>query len=158
VRRAVKLRGLLAQALWLSGQRGPAMRELIRALTAAAPEGLVRALADEPWVLGDMLANEEAHAHPSLGSFARRVSEACGPSLAAPRRALPKDGAREILSPREVEVLARVARGLTNKQIARDLSRSQATVATHLRRIYERLGAHTRTQAIAIARRGGMIT
>jgi DNA-binding NarL/FixJ family response regulator len=50
-----------------------------------------------------------------------------------------------------------LARGLSNKQIARELSRSEATVATHLRRIYERLGAHTRTQAIAIARRGGLI-
>jgi LuxR family maltose regulon positive regulatory protein len=157
VRRAVKLRGLLAQALWLSGQRGPAMRELTRSLAAASPEGLVRVLADEPWVLGDMLANEGVHAHPALGSFARRVAEACGPSLAAPRGALAKDVAREILSRRELEVLAMLARGLTNKQMARELSRSEATIATHLRRIYERLGAHTRTQAIAIARRGGLI-
>jgi len=50
-----------------------------------------------------------------------------------------------------------LARGLSNKEIAREMARSGATVATHLRRIYEKLGAHTRTQAIAIARRGGLI-
>src|SRR5579862_1084498 len=50
-RRAIKLRGLLAQALWVSGQRRPALRELRRVLLDAAPESMVRVLADEPRVL-----------------------------------------------------------------------------------------------------------
>jgi len=157
LRRVLKLRGLLAQALWLAGQRRPAIRELDRALESASQEGLVRVLDDEPWVLRDMLANAELKAPSGAGSFARRVTEACGPSLAASKRGAGGERAREILSKREIEVLELLTRGLSNKQIARELSRSEATIATHLRRIYERLGAHTRTQAIAIARRGGLI-
>lgn len=156
-RRALKLRGLLAQALWLSGQRQRAVRELQRALADAAPEGLARVLADEPWVLRDMLDSAEARAGAVLAPFAKRVAEACAPSLTTPKGAAASDAAQEILSKREIEVLGMLSRGLSNKQMARELSRSEATIATHLRRIYERLGAHTRTQAIAIARRGGLI-
>jgi LuxR family maltose regulon positive regulatory protein len=155
-RRAVKLRGLLAQALWLSGQRRLALRELQQALAAAAPEGLVRSLADEPWVLRDMIAAAPLADNAALAAFGQRVANACGTSPAAPR-AKPAEAVREVLSKREIEVLAMLAHGMSNKEMARKLSRSEATVATHLRRIYEKLGAHTRTQAIAVARRGGLI-
>lgn len=60
------------------------------------------------------------------------------------------------LSARELEVLALLATGASNKRIADGLALSQATVATHLRRIYQRLGAHTRTQALAYARASGI--
>jgi LuxR family maltose regulon positive regulatory protein len=156
-RRALKLRGLLAQALWVSGQRRPGLRQLQLALAVAAPEGLVRTLADEPWVLPDMLENADLGGDARLTAFAKRVAGACGPSLAATRAGEPREAGEGILSRRETEVLALLARGLSNKEMARELSRSEATVATHLRRIYEKLGAHTRTQAIAIARRGGLI-
>ncbi|HEY2628129.1 MAG TPA: LuxR C-terminal-related transcriptional regulator, partial [Usitatibacter sp.] len=154
-RRAIKLRGLHAQALWVSGQRRPALQQLRRVLLDAAPEGMVRALADEPWVLRDMLENLVGDAAAS--SFGKRVADACGPLRdVAGSGGDPADPA-QVLSDKEIEVLARLAQGLSNKQIASQLSRSEATVATHLRRIYGKLGAHTRTQAIAIARRGGLI-
>jgi LuxR family maltose regulon positive regulatory protein len=157
LRRAVKLRGLLAQAHWIAGRRQPALRQLRDALALAAPEGLLRALADEPWVLGDMLANLELRGDSALASFAKRLASACAPSLASPRTSGAAADAAEVLSAREVQILAMLARGLSNKEMARELARSGATVATHLRRIYSKLGAHTRTQAIAIARRGGLI-
>lgn len=156
VRRALKLRGLLAQAQWLSGQRRPALRQLQDAFAAAAPEGLVRTLADEPWVLRDMIDAARLDEQPALGAFARRVADACGASPSAPRLA-PAETSREVLSKREIEVLAMLSHGLSNKEMARKLTRSEATVATHLRRIYEKLGAHTRTQAIAVARRSGLL-
>jgi len=142
--------------LWLSGQRRLALRELQQALAAAAPEGLVRSLADEPWVLRDMIAAAPLADNAALAAFGQRVANACGTSPAAPR-AKPAEAVREVLSKREIEVLAMLAHGMSNKEMARKLSRSEATVATHLRRIYEKLGAHTRTQAIAVARRGGLI-
>ena len=155
-RRALKLRALLAQALWIAGQRRPAVRQLHEALAAAAPEGLVRVLADEPWVLRDMIEAAPLRDNARIGAFAARVVGACAPSPARPE-ARQDDPAREVLSRREIEVLGMLAHGFTNKEIARKLSRSEATVATHLRRIYEKLGAHTRTQAIAVARRGGLL-
>lgn len=48
------------------------------------------------------------------------------------------------LSAREWEVAVQVARGLTNVEIAKTLGISRRTVATHLERIYERLGIHSR--------------
>jgi DNA-binding NarL/FixJ family response regulator len=53
----------------------------------------------------------------------------------------------ETLSKREAEVLRLVSRGFSNKQIARELFISVATVKVHVHHILEKLGAHTRTQA-----------
>jgi LuxR family maltose regulon positive regulatory protein len=156
-RRAMKLRILLAQALWLSGQRRPAMSELLTALQSAAPEGLVRVLADEPWVLPDMLSYADRPLDPAVRAFARKVAEACAPSFSGSSRQDAGDGEKRILSARELQVLALLTRGLSNKLIAAELDRSEATIATHLRRIYEKLGAHNRTQAIATARRAGLL-
>jgi len=56
---------------------------------------------------------------------------------------------KDLLSPREREVLALVAEGLTNAQIAKRLVVSQETVKFHLRNIYQKLGVSTRTEAAA---------
>jgi DNA-binding NarL/FixJ family response regulator len=60
------------------------------------------------------------------------------------RRPLPADA----LSPREVEVLRLVARGLSNSEIGRELSISEATVKTHLLRTFNKLGVSDRTAAV----------
>ncbi|WP_372699559.1 response regulator [Arthrobacter sp. JSM 101049] len=56
------------------------------------------------------------------------------------------------LSPRELELLGLLARGLVNRQIARELFISESTVKTHLIHIYSKLGVDTRTAAIDRAR------
>ncbi|GGD55215.1 helix-turn-helix transcriptional regulator [Erythrobacter arachoides] len=56
------------------------------------------------------------------------------------------------ISPREVEVLDELAQGKANKVIARDLGISPNTVKTHVARLFEKLGAANRTEAIARAR------
>ncbi len=56
------------------------------------------------------------------------------------------------ISPRECEVLDLLAEGHSNKVIARRLAISPNTVKTHLARLFEKLGAQSRTQAIARAR------
>jgi DNA-binding CsgD family transcriptional regulator len=61
------------------------------------------------------------------------------------------------LTPREVEVLALLAAGQANKEIARALGVSPNTVKTHLARLYEKLGATSRTAAIAQARALGIV-
>jgi DNA-binding CsgD family transcriptional regulator len=53
------------------------------------------------------------------------------------------------LSPRERRVLELVARGASNKEIARELNVSEGTVRTHLERLYRKLGVHSRTEAAA---------
>jgi len=61
------------------------------------------------------------------------------------------------LSPREMEVLAAVARGRNNKQIARALHLSEGTVKTHLLHIYAKLGVDDRTAAVTTAVERGII-
>ncbi|HRX88579.1 MAG TPA: response regulator transcription factor [Steroidobacteraceae bacterium] len=74
----------------------------------------------------------------------------------------PFDGnpqARESLgiSPRELVVLQAVASGKSNKEIAAELSVSPNTVKTHVARLFEKLGAKRRTEAINRARQLGII-
>jgi DNA-binding NarL/FixJ family response regulator len=55
------------------------------------------------------------------------------------------------LSAREIEVLSRVGRGLTNAEIGRELYITEATVKTHLLRIFNKLGVSDRTAAVTTA-------
>ncbi len=57
-------------------------------------------------------------------------------------------GATPRLTSRQLELVHHLARGLTNRQIARELGLSEATVRTHLFNIYERLGVSSRTAAV----------
>jgi NarL family two-component system response regulator LiaR len=61
------------------------------------------------------------------------------------------------LTDREREVLSMVARGLTNPQISERLMISVSTVNFHVHNILDKLGAKTRTEAVAIAVREGLI-
>jgi len=61
------------------------------------------------------------------------------------------------LSKREREILQKVADGATTRQVATDLGISPHTVKTHLERIFEKLGANDRAQAVAIAIRTGVV-
>lgn len=61
------------------------------------------------------------------------------------------------LTPRELEVLRSVADGLTNRQIGERLYISHRTVSTHVSRLLDKLGAATRAEAAAIARREGLL-
>jgi DNA-binding NarL/FixJ family response regulator len=62
------------------------------------------------------------------------------------------------LSARETEVLALVARGRTNAEIGRELFVSEATVKTHLMRVFGKLGVSDRTAAVTTALERGLLT
>lgn len=62
------------------------------------------------------------------------------------------------LSKREREVLRLLSEGLTNEEIGKQLFISPDTVRTHIRRAITKLGAHNRTEAVAIALRRSLIT
>ncbi|MEX3610543.1 response regulator transcription factor [Rothia sp. LK2588] len=61
------------------------------------------------------------------------------------------------LSPREKELLTALATGATNRQLAKQLFISEATVKTHLVHIYAKLGVENRTGAISKARQMGLV-
>ncbi|GLY13224.1 response regulator transcription factor [Kineosporia rhizophila] len=61
------------------------------------------------------------------------------------------------LTPREVEVLRAVARGLSNAEIGRELFIGEATVKTHLLRVFAKLGVDDRTRAVTAAMERGIL-
>lgn len=65
--------------------------------------------------------------------------------------------AEESLSGREIEVLGVVARGLSNRGVARELHISEATVKTHLLHVFAKLGVDDRTAAVTVALERGII-
>ena len=65
--------------------------------------------------------------------------------------------AGEALSARELEVLSLVARGASNKEIARSLYLSEATVKSHLIHLFGKLGVTDRTAAVTVALQHGLL-
>ncbi|WP_028814592.1 response regulator [Streptomyces flavidovirens] len=63
-----------------------------------------------------------------------------------------RGAARPALTERETDILRQLAHGLGNREIARALFISEATVKTHLGRIYAKLGVDTRSGAVAVAK------
>ncbi|MGH2555073.1 MAG: LuxR C-terminal-related transcriptional regulator, partial [Actinomycetota bacterium] len=80
-------------------------------------------------------------------------------SPAVARRVMEKmrGPAEEMLTSREIEVLDLVARGSANKEIARDLYLSEATVKTHLLHIFAKFGVDDRTAAVTTAIERGIL-
>lgn len=66
--------------------------------------------------------------------------------------------AGEAISAREIEVITLVARGASNKEIARGLHISEATVKSHLIHIFSKLGVADRTAAVMVALERGLIS
>ena len=74
-----------------------------------------------------------------------------------PRRLRPALGAPPALSERELQVLTGMSRGRSNGEIGRELYLSEDTVKTHARRLFRKLGAADRAQAVALGFRWGLV-
>ena len=61
------------------------------------------------------------------------------------------------ITKRELEILALIAEGLSNREIAEQLFVSENTVKTHSSRLFDKLGAKRRTQAVQIGKENGLI-
>lgn len=70
---------------------------------------------------------------------------------------LAERGARVQLTPRELGVLRELAVGRANKEIAAGLGISEGTVKVHLAHLFDKLGVSSRTEAIAVAVRRGLV-
>ncbi|MEU0440215.1 MULTISPECIES: helix-turn-helix transcriptional regulator [unclassified Streptomyces] len=123
--------------------------------------GLLAAARAEPAAPAGSAAWEQVReAHAALRALAPRITDpalraellaACG--LLAPGGAAPGVS----LAPRELDVLACVAAGATNAATAQRLGLRPETVKSYLRSAMRRLGAHTRGEAVAAARRAGLL-
>ncbi|MGH3320295.1 MAG: response regulator [Streptosporangiaceae bacterium] len=89
--------------------------------------------------------------HRLLESLAAGSDRSCRSSRGRPREQLP-DG----LTGREAEVLAHIAAGRSNAEIAAALYVSEATVKTHVNNLFAKIGARNRAQAVTYAYRNGL--
>lgn len=80
-----------------------------------------------------------------------------GARNAAPFDGNPQAQAALDISPREFAVLVEIAAGRSNKEIAKRLEVSPNTVKTHVARLFEKLGAKRRTDAVAKAKELGIV-
>ena len=131
-----------------------ALQLLGNALSLAEPEDYVRCFVDEGEQMKVLL--QEAHARGITPVYVAKL-------LAAFNEVQPATGVApslqwvgnevEPLSERELEVLHLIFEGASNSEIARQLVVSLGTVKKHVNNIYVKLDAHSRTQAIAAARK-----
>jgi DNA-binding NarL/FixJ family response regulator len=99
-----------------------------------------------------MVSNGDALLAPSI---TRRLIEEFTTAKGAEAR---RSDRLAVLSPRETEVFALIARGLSNKEIAEQLFVGETTVKTHVARILSKLGVRDRVQAVVLAYEVGVAT
>ncbi len=88
---------------------------------------------------------------------AARGETVLAPPVAARLMERMRGGGTPDLTPRELEVLTLVGRGLSNAEIGRELFIGEATVKTHLLHVFDKLGVDDRTRAVTIAIERGII-
>lgn len=101
----------------------------------------------------------QGHAAVSPELVGKLVAALQAPAAASPEpaAAVPPDAAPALsLSPREQEVLRQVARGASNKEIARALDIAETTVKIHVQHILRKLGVSSRVQAAVAVSSGGV--
>jgi LuxR family maltose regulon positive regulatory protein len=160
ISKMIELLILQSLAFFTAGDRAAALSTLERAMVLAEPGGFIRIFVDEGPEMSKLLY-EAAIAGIAPGSVRRLLDAFTADEVE--HSSLSKDqttqgGLIEPLSEREIEVLQRIAEGLTNKEIANRLYLSQNTVKVHLRNIYGKLGVTNRTQAVARARVLGILS
>ena len=153
----IEILTLQALALWERNKREQAVGILTRALALAEPEGYVRTFVDEGAVMGDLLsatleARQRGYPDAATRIPARYLAKLL--AILAQESAAPGAGEwlSEPLSKRELEVLALIAAGKSNLEIASSLFVSLSTVKTHINNLYRKLEARSRTQAVTRAR------
>lgn len=159
------VRPTIALVGWfLSGRRGPALFEQLRAASSVTSIVVLAGVVDadvvhEAVALGarGFLVKQEpgpavldALHRVSLGSTA--FSPAAQACLVDAVRARAEDS-DALPSPRESQILHLLAGGATSRQVAQRMFVSEATVKTHLNRLYKKLGVNDRSAAVAQAMR-----
>ncbi len=152
----------LLQALVWAGKadNAQAQETLLEVIEQARPEGYVRIFVDEGSPMAKLLLGlpESHRSEPYIQKLisAYTVNE-MQPALSADAKDGLGEKLVEALSERELEILACLAEGLTNREIGQRLSISLPTVKTHTRNIYGKLHVNNRTRAVAQARAWGLL-
>ena len=164
----IEIQALRALAYAASGDHATAIATLANALTLAAPQGYVRVFVNEGDSMRTLLsqviaAQRTDHVAASVPlDYLARLSSFFEPEETpqfrrGKRGAAAGSGVLVALSDREREVLALLATGKQNREIADELYVALDTVKKHVTHIFAKIGATNRTEAIARARELGLL-
>jgi LuxR family maltose regulon positive regulatory protein len=150
----IEILALQALAYQAKGNTTQAVKILEHALSLAEPEGYFRVFVDEGEPMTQLLRKVV-----SRGVFLDYVGKLLGAmrqeqAKISPHPA-PETGIEPLIEPlsqRELQVLALIAAGASNREIAKELVLALGTVKKHINNIYGKLSVSSRTQAIARAR------
>lgn len=156
MRRVMHLLALKAIALHRMDDTPQALAVLGQALDKAGPEGYLQVFLDEGEPMAQLLRQNARHgyARKLLGLFAQMNEP---PDDAGDQR-FTNIVLLDPLSDRELEVLALIAAGLSNREISLRLHITLSTVKGHASGIYGKLGVNSRTQALSEAARLGLLS
>ncbi|MGY2485173.1 LuxR C-terminal-related transcriptional regulator [Cupriavidus sp. CP313] len=168
LRRAMKLCVLKSLALDSMGDMAAANAQMRELLKAACHEGIMRLVLDEGRPARNIVLRLERSSQaepptqrdPIFADFLQRLLQGFGPFLDDRATRTPGDSGESTptLSAAELKVLRLLAEGCSNKAMSEKLFVSDSTVRTHVRNISQKLGTHSRTQAVAKARLLGLIS
>jgi LuxR family maltose regulon positive regulatory protein len=153
----VQVGARLAIARMASNDTDGALLALRGVLDVAAPAGAYRSVLDAGAEIGHLLERFRASSRctKALEPCVERLLAGCTARTAVlPDRTA---AASERLSPREHEILALIAEGQSNKEVARATGVTPETVKTHLKNIFGKLSVERRAQAVARARSLGLL-
>ncbi|MDQ4491788.1 response regulator transcription factor [Sinomonas sp. ASV486] len=153
---------LVLMDLQMAGMDGVTATGMMRALDAAPPVLILTTYDTDADIRAALAAGAAGYMlkdAPPEDIRRAVLAAAAGSRVLAPgvEARIERTRAEDALSDRELELLERLAGGASNRQLARTLFISEATVKTHLVHIYAKLGVDNRTAAIAEARRRRII-
>jgi len=168
-RAIIEVLALKALALRAQDDQPGALAALQKALTLAEPEGYVRVFADEGAPMADLLRRvlkAQRTEPPDIEGddvpleYVGKLLEVLGAPLKAPTRVHvrgPGELALDPITERELEVLKLLESNLSNREIAARLFISLATVKTHTKHLYRKLGVRARHEAIVRGKELGLL-
>ncbi|WP_186327720.1 LuxR C-terminal-related transcriptional regulator [Paenibacillus xylanexedens] len=141
---------------------------LSRALVLGGPEGYIRSFVAEGDRMKQLLQQylylcrtKEIQDHGVKMAYVKQLISAFAKDKRGRSRSSlgeAKLDSKEVgLSPMEQKIFGHIAEGLTSKQIAAEFGISPGTVNTHIRRVFAKLGASSRTHAVQIAEQRGLL-
>jgi DNA-binding NarL/FixJ family response regulator len=160
---------LLPDVILAEGDRGEDADEILGDLESGAPVILLARDPISAWAAADRSRVRAVLAEDASGAQIAAAIEAVAAGLsvfdpetieqlplARPAHGVP-DRLPEVLTPREVEVLRAMAEGLANKEIAARFNVSENTVKFHVASVMGKLGAGSRTEAVMLGVRHGIV-
>jgi LuxR family maltose regulon positive regulatory protein len=160
--RVIEILLLQGLALQRKGESENSLVAMSKCLSLAEPEGYVRIFLDEGQPMHALLtrwlmSGDSGPLRDYVKHLLAQFDAEPYPVVVPKKKVSSITDTVDPLTPRELEVLGLVAAGLSNRQIAEKLFLSEGTVKFYMHAIMQKLGVHSRTQALRAAREQSLV-